>query len=385
MAEHLIDRLHDSCFVFRGYNITNLGKTPQLVENRAYGPIMERYLKQASDIASEEVGQEINLIARVRAKQETNLNSFPDAVALVLASEVAQIAMLRECHGIEYQASRLAAGYSLGEVSANICGGVLAFSDALRVPVSLAIDSAELGKNTKMGVVFSRTGQIDIESIMRLCVEITLEGRGVIAISAHLSPNSLLLLGEHETIDRFSSIQKRRLAADIHVRKNRHCWPPLHTPIVRQRSITDRAATRLQNIGGKLATPNPPIASLVTGKIDYNDFNAREILNDWTDHPQQVWSAVCNTLSSGVRTVIHVGPEPNLFPATYKRLADNVVGQGRSGPATSIGQRLVKGMIDRPWLAALLPTEVALLRAPSLTHIILEDWLLENAPTQQSS
>ena len=43
--------------------------------------------------------------------------------------------------------------------------------------------------------------------------------------------------------------------------------------------------------------------------------------------PSAFGMAVCDTLSSGVRVVIHAGPEPNLFPATYKRLADNVKGQ----------------------------------------------------------
>ena len=39
------------------------------------------------------------------------------------------------------------------------------------------------------------------------------------------------------------------------------------------------------------------------------------------------------------------------------------------------------GLARRPWLSALLPSRAALLRAPLLQHIILEDWLLENPPT----
>jgi hypothetical protein len=32
--------------------------------------------------------------------------------------------------------------------------------------------------------------------------------------------------------------------------------------------------------------------------------------------------------------------------------------------------------VRRPWLTALLPSRTALLRAPTVEHIILEDWLL---------
>jgi [acyl-carrier-protein] S-malonyltransferase len=32
------------------------------------------------------------------------------------------------------------------------------------------------------------------------------------------------------------------------------------------------------------------------------------------------------------------------------------------------------------WLASVLPSKAALLRAPFLTHVVLEDWLLEQRP-----
>ena len=378
MDENLSESLADTCFVFRGYNTTNLGRTPDLLDSPRYGPIVEKWLRRASDVASDETKKHIDLLARVRNREETDLATFADAVALILATEVAQIECLSAYHSVDYASSRLAAGYSLGEIAANICGGVLSFDEALRVPASLAPDCAELGKTTRMGIIFSRTGQLDVEKIERLCVSITMERRGTIAISAILSPNTILILGQNDTVDRFSSLRRETLPSTVHFRMNPECWPPLHTPIVRQHNITDRASARLQSMGGKLSAPVPPIASLVTGKISYNDYNSREILSDWTDHPQLVWDTVCETLSTGIRVIVHVGPEPNLFPATYKRLADNISRQNQTSGTSSLGRRLVSGMVDRPWLAALLPSQANLLRAPSLHHIIREDWLLDN-------
>ena len=43
----------------------------------------------------------------------------------------------------------------------------------------------------------------------------------------------------------------------------------------------------------------------------------------------------------------------------------------------SLGLRAASAMVSRQWLGALLPKRTALLRAPKVRHIILEDWLLE--------
>ncbi len=68
----------------------------------------------------------------------------------------------------------------------------------------------------------------------------------------------------------------------------------------------------------------PPVLSLVTGQCSYHDGNARELLAQWVDHPQRLWDAVDETLATGVELVVHVGPEPNLVPATFQRVAENV-------------------------------------------------------------
>ena len=116
--------------------------------------------------------------------------------------------------------------------------------------------------------------------------------------------------------------------------------------------------------------------SLVTGQPSYNDYNSREILNRWIDHPQKLWEVMVELLSSGVELIVHVGPDPNLVPATFKRLSDNVAAQMQRRSLNSLGLRAVSGMMRRPWLTKLLAARAALLRAPLVSHIILEDWLL---------
>jgi len=83
----------------------------------------------------------------------------------------------------------------------------------------------------------------------------------------------------------------------------------------------------MASMRGGLQPPCPPVLSLVTGERSYDDFHARDILRDWVDHPQRLWDAVYETLSSGITTVIHVGPGPNVIPATFHRLGENVTQQ----------------------------------------------------------
>ena len=56
--------------------------------------------------------------------------------------------------------------------------------------------------------------------------------------------------------------------------------------------------------------------------------------------------------------------------------ADNVEAQLARRSLNSLGLRAISQAVKRPWLTALLPSRSALLRAPLVEHVILEDWLL---------
>jgi [acyl-carrier-protein] S-malonyltransferase len=244
----------------------------------------------------------------------------------------------------------------------------------------MAHDCAELAHDVTMGVLFSRGGAISEDQVRRLCVEISSAGRGTIGMSAVLSPNSYLLLGQKETLQEFQAAMADALPATAHLRLNSNRWPPLHTPIVRQRHVPDRSSVLMETVHAGPFPPKPPVLSLVTSKKAYNGDTAREILRQWVDHPQRLWDAVCETLAADVKTILHVGPEPNVVPATFARLAENVRQQTDGRTAASYGRRAMTGLMKRPWLASLLPARAVLLRAPFIQQIVLEDWLIEHAP-----
>ena len=195
-----------------------------------------------------------------------------------------------------------------------------------------------------------------------------------------MAPNTVLVLGQGDSIELFRQTMKERFNRQIHFKKNPDRWPPIHTAIVRQRNVPDRASVMLETVPGGMKAPTIPIISCITGTESYNDYNSRQTLYDWVDHPQKLWSVIERALATDIHTLIHVGPEPNIIPATLSRLSMNIDSQLNARSISGFGLRAVSSIVQRrPWLAKYLSKNASLLRAPLLEHVILEDWLLDNA------
>lgn len=374
-------RMKSAAFAFRGYNVTNLGRTPELLEHPAYGPIVEKHLKDGSEIYTAATMQRVDLVKRVRLREETSLETYSEAVSLITATELAQLELLKEFFGIEFTDASRALGYSLGEVSALIAADVYQ-PDALLTPIlKLAGDCVELAQNIRMGIVFSRGPELDLPAIEKLCVEVTARNQGTVCISSYVAPNTVLILGQGRSIDLFREIMKERFNRQVHFKKNPNLWPPIHTAIVRQKNVPDRASVMLETVPGGMQVPTIPIISCISGTESYNEYNSRATLYDWVDHPQKLWSVIERVLATDVHTLIHVGPEPNIIPATLNRLSMNIESQLNARSISGFSLRAVSSIVQgRPWLAKYLSRNASLLRAPLLEHVILEDWLLANKP-----
>lgn len=364
-------------FAFRGYNVTNLGRSAELLNQPEYRETVTHWLQRASQIASDFLRRPVDLVKRVDRRVETTLEDYADSIALIVAMELAQLDLLQKFHGGAYQSARFACGFSLGEITSLVAGGVFELEEALRIPLQMSNDCIELARDMRLGVLFSRGEQLPADNVKKLLVDINRQDRGILGISAFLSPNTYLMMGSGATLDllrdRLTEIQPK----GVHLRLNEYRWPPLHTPLVWPKQIAERAGCMLLTLQGGRTAPTVPIMSLVTGEFSYNEYNARELLVRWVDHPQKLWDVVYETLVRDVDTIVHVGPEPNIIPATYKRLAANVDAQLKAQPRF----RALSAAVQRQWIKAMLPKRAALLRAPFVKHIVLEDWLLEHAPS----
>lgn len=364
---------------FRGYNVTNLGRTAELLDVPRYAPTIERRLNEASRVASDLLSRRIDLLDRVRRNEETSLASYGDAVALVLAVEAAHVDLLRDEFEFDVRNCRTLFGYSLGEIAAHQGAGFLTLEEAMQVPVSLADDCASLCEGMELGVLFSRKRPIDFDQVAAACQETMLRGDGLVGISTYLSPNSALLMGQKPTLSQVEArLRQRGLEFVLKVSKSE--FPPLHTPVTWAKHIPDRASRMMLKLDFRFS-PTPRVLSLATGDYSYREGNVREILRAWVDRPQRLWGGIEKILQESIETILHVGPEPNLIPATFRRLCDNVEQQLKR----SLGLRTVHSVITRPWLKSVLPAKAMLLRAPLIKHVIAEDWLLEQVAQPSAS
>lgn len=369
---------------FRGYNISNMGKTAELLTHPFMQDRLHQRLQQADAVCQQVLGLTTNLRQRLLDGTPSSLETYTEDLAMIVAIELAHWDALVELLGPErHSRIRILTGYSLGEVAAVIVAGMMTYEDAMAPLLELSRDAASLASNVTMGIVFSRGPTLDMELIREKCEEITARGTGVLAISTCLSPNTVLLMGEGETIDLFKAEMAEILPRSVHLRKNTHQWPPLHTPIVLQKHLRDRAAVRLQTTPCRGTLPDYPILSCVTGDIAYNGKNTRQLVTDWVDHPQLLWDCVHALFQMGIDQVIHLGPEPNIFPATLTRLAENVKAQLDQPSWYGYGLRAFSRITaDRAWLAKMISRDAALLRAPLLKQLFLEDWLAEHPQAQ---
>src|SRR4051812_41198081 len=262
---NLTERIPDSVLAFRGYNVTNLGRTPDLLAHRAFGTLVEQQLAAVSDVASTILKRRVDLVQQVRERRESTLEAYGEALALVLAVEAAQLALLHEHFGIKWTEVRFSYGFSLGEIAAVVAGGVLSLHAAMEVLLPLADDCVALARESTLGVLFTRSRELSRDDVLRLCLEVNQEGRGVIGVSAHLAPNAMLIIGQHDTLDRFMQRAKTELNVRVHLRKNDSKWPPVHTPIVWQLQISNRAAERMHTMPLIAKAAKPRVFSLVSG------------------------------------------------------------------------------------------------------------------------
>ncbi len=369
--------LKSTAIAFRGYNVTNTGRTAELLDHPRFGSVVERHLREAEAICSNVTGRPCNLVTMARENEPATLETYAENLAFVVGVEQAHVEILADVLEEPLASVRMAMGYSLGEVSALMATGLFSTETALGILVALADDTAALAHDVTMGIVFSRGPALNMERVKRVCVEITSRGQGTLAVSSILSPNTVLLLGQRDTVKTFKAEAKSLFETKVHVKLNDGKWPPVHTPVTWQRNVPNQAGVLLSNAAGGFGETRPRVLSCVTGDFGYNDWNARDLLVKWVDHPQLLWAAIEHVLEEDVQTVIHVGPEPNIVPATFARLANNVAAQLAAPTWAGFGMRTVSRFVNRPWLGRLLLREAFLLKAPAIRHVVLEDWLLD--------
>jgi [acyl-carrier-protein] S-malonyltransferase len=369
-------RIATAALAFRGYDQSNLGRAPEFLAHRVYGPVTREILDAASVLCADVLGHKVDLAARVRDHEPSTLKTFVEDIGTIVGMQLVQIRLLEQFFDVPVNQARLSFGHSIGELSALVVGGMYTMEQLLPIPLALATDCAELTANTTLGILSIQGPPLLIEDVQHLCSTISSRGEGLIGPSTYLSPYQILLIGQGKTLDVLEHDMHEFLPAAVTLRRKPNHWPPLHTPLVWERNIPNRTAMMMYHTGGGKQKPTPNVVSCTTGLANYDEWNSRSILADWTDHPQRLWDAMEHTLASGAELVIHVGPDPKLLTTCFDRVSHKIMKQLKMRHLDRLGSSVIPSISKNGWLTRKLPANAVLLRAPFLQHLVLEDWLL---------
>ncbi len=84
-------RLPQTAFAFKGYDESNLGRSRELLAHPRFGPIVEPYLREASQVCANITGVPCDLPARVREGRETTVDSYADPSGCFRCCRVARL------------------------------------------------------------------------------------------------------------------------------------------------------------------------------------------------------------------------------------------------------------------------------------------------------
>lgn len=272
-------------FVFPGQGSQKIG---MLAELAAEYPVVQQTFTEASAV----LGYDLWSLVQSGAQEDINLTERTQP--LLLAASVAIYRVWQEKNGAQ---PAFMAGHSLGEWSALVCAGVVAFKDAVKLV-------QQRGKFMQEAVPAGQGGMaaiIGLEDalILEACKKAE-QGEVVAAVNFN-SPGQVVIAGSAAAVERASALckeagAKRALPLPVSA--------PFHTELMRP------AAERLaeQITATHFAAPKIPVVHNVTADIELNPEKIKALMIEQIFSPVRWVECVGTLAAKGVVLTLECGP-----------------------------------------------------------------------------
>ncbi|WP_062067237.1 ACP S-malonyltransferase [Cellvibrio sp. OA-2007] len=272
-------------FVFPGQGSQKIG---MLAELATEFPIVEKTFAEASEV----LGYDLWALVQAGAQDEINLTERTQP--LLLAASVAVWRAWQEKNGAQ---PALMAGHSLGEWSALVCAGVVAFKDAVKLVQQrgkFMQEAVPAGQGAMAAII-----GLDDALILDACKRAE-QGEVVAAVNFN-SPGQVVIAGTAAAVERASALckeagAKRALPLPVSA--------PFHTELMRP------AAERLaeQITATVFSFPKTPVVHNVTAEVESNPEKIKALMIEQIYSPVR-WVECVNTMAkAGITTTIECGP-----------------------------------------------------------------------------
>lgn len=272
-------------FVFPGQGSQKIG---MLAELAAQYPVVAATFAEASEV----LGYDLWDLVQNGAQEEINLTERTQP--LLLTSSVAVWRVWKEKNGAQ---PALMAGHSLGEWSALVCAGVVAFTDAVKLVQQrgkFMQEAVPAGQGAMAAII-----GLDDALIIDACKKAE-QGNVVSAVNFN-SPGQVVIAGSAAAVERAGALckeagAKRALPLPVSA--------PFHTSLMRP--AADRLAEQINATEFKV--PQVPVVHNVTAQTELDPQKIKALMIE------QIYSAVrwvdcVNTMSAtGIQITVECGP-----------------------------------------------------------------------------
>jgi [acyl-carrier-protein] S-malonyltransferase len=264
------------------------------------------------DEASQVLGRDLEADCRDEALLATTEFAQP----ALLACDVAAFRVL-EASGMDAWIG--AAGHSLGEFAALVAAGVLSFADALAIVAVRGREMQRAGEQ-RPGTMSALLG-VGAADAATLCEEA--RGDDVLLVANENSPQQVVISGTVAAIERAEALCAERKIRAVRLRVAGAFHSPLMEPAVAPLREAIDAAT--------FSAPTFPVASNVTGALETDPGEMRELLARHVVSPVR-WESCAQALrAAGAEVFVEAGPGDVLT-----KLAKRVVPEARAAAVGSV-------------------------------------------------
>ena len=271
-------------FVFSGQGSQSVGMGKDLAENF-------EVCKNIFDKADAALGYSISSICFDGPKEE--LDKTENTQPAILTVSIAAFEALKS-KGVRPYA---VAGLSLGEYSALVASGVIAFEDAVRFVKKRGFmmqNAVPAGKGNMAAVL-----GLDAEKLKAVCAEAS--SKGIVECANFNCPGQIVIGGETEAVDLACEKAKEAGAKKV---VPLAVSVPSHTSVLRD--VSAKLAVELSGV--ELKNPGIKFLSNVKGDFSETAGEIASLLADQVMKPVLWQNIIEKMISDGITTIIEVGP-----------------------------------------------------------------------------
>ena len=278
---------HSTAFVFPGQGSQKVG---MLADSHARFQSVRDTFSEASDALGYDMWD------LVQNGEQAALNMTETTQPVLLTASVALWRAWQEAGGAR---PGIMAGHSLGEFSALVCAGSLAFADAVRLVRQRGAfmqTAVPVGEGAMAAII-----GLDDDAINQICADTSAAGGGVVAAVNFNSPGQVVIAGHTGAVDTAIAALKEagaKRAMPLPVSA------PFHTELMRPAG--EQLSGAIADV--TIASPEIPVVHNVHARTEADPEQIRALLVEQIYSPVLWTSCMQAIASSGATDIVECGP-----------------------------------------------------------------------------